>query len=276
MPVVCNICPHRCKLSDGQQGICRARECIDGKIVAKYYGKLSFVSLDPIEKKPLRMFMPGSMILSVGSLGCNMRCQFCQNHEISQDFDGERTMTVTPVMLAEKALELKNDGHGNIGVAYTYNEPFVSFEYMKDCSELVNERNLKNVIVTNGIVNDGPLDEILKTADAMNIDLKTFNADKYRYLGGDLETVKETILRSMVKCHVEVTTLIVPGISDDREEFNEEISWLASADRDLPLHISRFFPRYRMSEEKMIPIDEMYSFYEMAREKLNFVFLGNC
>lgn len=217
MKKVCDICHHRCKLEEGQIGLCRARINRDGNIVADNYGKLTSLALDPIEKKPLKRFHPGSMILSAGSYGCNMRCSFCQNCEISMT-DGEHAhaVNVTPEDLVEKAKELMP--RGNIGIAYTYNEPLVGYEFVYDCAKLAAARGLKNVVVTNGCICHTPLVLLLPYIDAINIDLKAFTEDFYSRMGGDLETVKQTIATAARSCHVEVTTLIIPNENDSEAE----------------------------------------------------------
>ncbi|HPJ77001.1 MAG TPA: radical SAM protein, partial [Clostridia bacterium] len=192
MKVKCRICPHGCILDEGQIGFCKARMNVNGEIICKNYAKLTSIALDPIEKKPLYRFMPNKMILSVGSYGCNLRCPFCQNYEISMADDNlVKTYDTPPDYLVNVALSLKSKG--NIGIAYTYNEPFISFEYVMDSSKLAHEKGLVNVLVTNGYVCEEPLLEILPHIDAMNIDLKAFNEEFYKKIGGDLNTVLNTI-----------------------------------------------------------------------------------
>ncbi len=273
--MICELCFHRCDLSEGQAGLCRARACRDGAVVPLNYGKLTSLALDPIEKKPLRRFHPGSLILSAGSFGCNLRCPFCQNHEISMDAEGEReTVELSPEDLADKALELQC--HGNIGVAYTYNEPLVGYEYVRDCAALVHERDMVNLLVTNGTIEEAPWRALLPLIDAANIDLKGFTPEWYQRLGGDLETVKRSISLASDRCHVEVTTLLVPGKNDSAEEIKALARWLSSVDRDIPLHLSRFFPRYRMLDKPPTPVDRVYRLADVAREYLSFVYTGNC
>ena len=224
--MICKLCFHHCDLSEGQTGLCRARACRDGMIVPLNYGKVTSLALDPIEKKPLRRFHPGSLILSVGSFGCNLRCPFCQNHEISMAVEGElETVELSPEALADKALELQC--HGNIGVAYTYNEPLVGYEYVRDCTAQVRERGMVNVLVTNGTIEEPSWRALLPLIDAANIDLKGFTPEWYKRLGGDLETVKRFITRASADCHVELTTLIVPGENDGEDEMEEEARWIA-------------------------------------------------
>ena len=273
--MICELCFHHCDLPEGQTGFCRARTCRDGAIAPLNYGKVTSLALDPIEKKPLRRFHPGGKILSVGSFGCNLRCPFCQNHEISMSGDGElKAAEISPEALAGKALELRP--YGNIGVAYTYNEPLVGYEYVRDCAVLVREQGMVNVLVTNGTVEEDPWRELLPLIDAANIDLKGFTPEWYQRLGGDLETVKRSISLAAERCHVEVTTLLVPGENDGEEEVRSLARWLASVDGNIPLHLSRFFPRYRMMNKPPTPVEQVYHLADVAREYLSFVYKGNC
>lgn len=275
MKALCELCFHHCALDEGQTGLCRARACQDGKIVSLNYGKLTSLALDPIEKKPLRRFHPGSLILSVGSFGCNMRCPFCQNHEISMAGDsGIPTVEVSPEQLAAQAAELVP--HGSIGVAYTYNEPLTGYEYVRDCAALVHEQGMVNVLVTNGTVEEEPWRALLPLVDAANIDLKGFTPSWYRRLGGDLETVKRSIVLAAERCHVEVTTLLIPGENDSEEEIRELARWLASISSEIPLHLSRFFPRYRMLDRPPTPVEQVSRLAETARRYLSYVYTGNC
>ena len=275
MKALCELCFHHCALDEGQTGLCRARACQDGKIVSLNYGKLTSLALDPIEKKPLRRFHPGSLILSVGSFGCNMRCPFCQNHEISMAGDsGIPTVEVSPEQLAAQAAELVP--HGSIGVAYTYNEPLTGYEYVRDCAALVHEQGMVNVLVTNGTVEEEPWRVLLPLVDAANIDLKGFTPSWYRRLGGDLETVKRSIVLAAERCHVEVTTLLIPGENDSEEEIRELARWLASISPEIPLHLSRFFPQYQMVDRLPTPVEQVYRLSEAAQEYLSHVYTGNC
>lgn len=275
MSIKCELCFHRCQLAEGQTGFCRARACQDGAVVPLNYGKLTSLALDPIEKKPLRRFRPRSLILSVGSFGCNLRCPFCQNHEISMAGDGAiQTMDLSPEHLANKAAELIP--RGNIGVAYTYNEPLVGYEYVCDCAALVHDRGMVNVLVTNGTMSEQPWRKLLPCLDAVNIDLKGFTPEWYRRLGGDLDTVKRSIALAAEQCHVEVTTLLVPGENDSVEEIRALAQWLASVNPNIPLHLSRFFPRYEMRDHPPTPVDEVYRLADEARAWLTYVYTGNC
>ena len=279
MAAFCSTCFHRCHLEEGQTGFCRARVNRGGSIVLANYGKFTALALDPIEKKPLARFFPGSRILSLGSWGCNMRCAFCQNHSISQCGETEllsKGLSVeefSPAEIAAQALALR--GRGNIGVAYTYNEPLIAWEFVRDCARLVREAGMKNVIVTNGCVLAPVLEELLPFIDAANIDLKCFSPASYKKLGGDLESVKAAIKLCHGHCHLELTTLIVPGFNDSEEEIAEEAAWIASIDRDIPLHITRFFPRWQLTDRFPTPVESIYRLADRARRELSDVLVGN-
>ncbi len=275
MKVKCGICPQDCVMDGGQTGFCRARSAKDGAVVCDNYGLVTSMSLDPIEKKPLRCFHPGSTILSVGSFGCNLRCAFCQNHEISMCSPKRtRTVSVSPEELVDKALALKSSR--NIGIAYTYNEPLIGYEFVRDCAVLAHQNGLSNVLVTNGYVNETPLRELLPYISAMNIDLKAFAEEFYQTLHGHIEPVKRTITIAAAQCHVEVTTLIIPGQNDSPDEMRALSEWLAAVDPCIPLHISRFFPRYHMTDGEATPVETVYSLADLARENLEHVYTGNC
>lgn len=274
MSQTCTLCFHHCQLDEGQTGFCRARAGRGDKIVPLNYGRLTSLALDPIEKKPLRRFHPGSQILSVGSFGCNLRCPFCQNASIAQVGSEAPTRNVTPEELASLARELVP--RGNIGVAYTYNEPLVGYEYVLDCAERIHQAGLLNVLVSNGTIEEKPWRELLPLIDAANIDLKGFNESWYRSLSGDLATVKRNIVIAAEHCHVEVTTLIIPGSNDSPAEMQAEAKWLAAINPDIPLHISRFFPRHHMTNRPPTPVDTIYHLADIAREHLQYVYTGNC
>ena len=256
-----------------------ARKNEHGKMICENYGKVTSLALDAIEKKPLKLFHPGSRILSVGSYGCNLRCAFCQNYEISMaDAEAAETVYISPEALVDKAIACKDAG--NIGVAFTYNEPLVGWEYIRDTGALVKKAGMKNVLVTNGTAAPEILEEILPVTDAMNIDLKGFRESYYRELGGDLGTVKEFILHAAAGCHVELTTLIVPGKNDEISEMEKEAEWIASVGvlvgKEIPLHVTRFFPRYHMTDREATAVEKVYNLAETARKYLKYVFVGNC
>lgn len=277
MKTICQVCIHHCALEPGQTGLCRARKNEGGEIICDNYGRITSMALDPIEKKPLHDFHPGSMILSVGSYGCNLRCPFCQNHEISMtDRETPEAEYVAPGQLADMALIWKEQKKaGNIGVAYTYNEPLVGWEFVRDTARLVREYGMRNVLVTNGTASLEVLEELLPWMDAMNIDLKGFREEYYRKLGGDLETVKTFIARAAESCHVELTTLIVPGENDSPEEMEAQAKWISGLHPAIPLHITRFFPRYRMTDREATDVKLLYRLARTAERYLEKVYVGN-
>ena len=287
--LTCTVCPHGCRLAPGATGRCRARKHVtedgEGKIVPVNYGIVTSLALDPIEKKPLARFHPGSYIVSVGSFGCNLSCPFCQNHEISMKGAGdfisiplpeEGDNYVSPNELTQIALNTRK--RGNIGVAFTYNEPLIGFEYVLDTAKLLKNEGLKTVLVTNGCVNDEVADMVLPYTDALNIDLKSFKEGIYKNtLGGDLEAVKRFIRKANELCHVELTTLVVPGMNDTEEEMRDIAGWIASlpGGDEIPLHITRFFPRYRMKDAEPTEVDKIYELTDIAGQYLKYVYPGN-
>ena len=267
--IVCDICPVHCKLAEGQAGICRGRAVIDGQLVATNYGRIVSFNLDPIEKKPLYHFLPGSQIASAGPNGCNLRCKWCQNCEISQ-FDAP-TRFVPPETLAERAM-----GHGSVGLAYTYAEPMIWFETIRDTAPLVRERGGVNVLVTNGYIEEEPLEELLPLIDAANVDLKFADPRLYQTgSGARLDVVQRTIER-LVKAgvHVEITHLLVTGMSDNEQGVKQISEWIASIDKDIPLHLSRYFPRH-LAKEPPTLLEFMERAWDLARNSLRYVYLGN-
>jgi len=281
MPV-CDVCFRQCKIEEGQTGFCGARTCRGGQIVAANYGRLTSLALDPIEKKPLKMFHPGSMILSLGSYGCNLRCPFCQNSSISWSQKAfeykDRAEFYEPEEVVKTALSLRP--RGNIGLAFTYNEPLVGYEFVHDTARLAKEAGLQNVLVTNGSATQKVLNEILPYIDAMNIDLKAFTDHFYRnFIGGDFQMVKDFITTAAGACHVELTTLIIPGENDSEEEMRELSSWVAALEnqtgKKIPLHITRFFPAFKLTDRAPTPVNTILRLVEVAKENLEFVFPGN-
>lgn len=274
---VCSICPHSCSLAPGQAGLCRARVGVPGAVEDWNYGRVTSLALDPVEKKPLARFMPGSNVLSVGSYGCNMRCAFCQNSSIAcAGADDVRWRYMSPEALAAMAQDLVSQG--NIGVAFTYNEPFVGYEFLRDTAKLLHGAGLKTVVVSNGLVNAEPLSAVLPYIDAANIDLKAFSEGTYEQLGGNLECVMGTIaaMTGCGTCHLEVTTLVVPGMNDSEDEIESAAKWLASLSPDIPYHLSRFFPCHKMQDRPATDVSEVYELAEVARRYLNHVYTGNC
>ena len=275
--VLCDVCPKFCKLREGQIGFCRARSNIGGKIVPINYGQATSLALDPIEKKPLMRFCPGTYILSYGSYGCNLRCPYCQNASISMAGpDNCPHRLITPEGLTDLAVDLSKQEPGNIGVAFTYNEPTVCFEFIRDTSKLLHEAGLKSVVVTNRGLVRKYADELLPHVDALNIDLKGFSDEFYRYVKGEFDTVKEFIKAAVEhKCHVELTTLAIPTKNDDPEEMEREAEWIASISPDIPLHLSRFFPRYKVDDLPPTPAETIYRLKDIAQKKLKYVYTGN-
>lgn len=345
MKQICQVCFHHCALEEGQTGLCRARRNVDGYIVCINYGKITALALDPVEKKPLRRFHPGSRILSVGSFGCNFACPFCQNHEISmageapaeteagagagecrcscrsvngtpdkpavsgqrngtpdkptvagrrngmpdkQAVSGRRNgqqrtgkagpfaeyVEMSPAQVVRRALQLETQG--NIGIAYTYNEPLVGWEFVRDCAGLAHAHGLKNVVVTNGSLDGALLSELLPYIDAFNIDLKGFTDEFYRMVHGSFGAVMDFIRQAAAVSHVEVTTLVIPGLNDSEGEIAALARWLAGVRPDIVLHLSRFFPCYHMMDRQATPVGTVYRLAEVARESLEFVYTGNC
>lgn len=269
----CFLCPHRCIIRHGEAGICGARENREGELNLVTEGIISGLSLDPIEKKPLYHFYPGTSILSVGSYGCNLKCDFCQNYHISQNISVEESRRLDPRELVHKASATR----GNIGIAYTYNEPVIWFEYVMKCAEPASALGLRNVLVTNGYINTAPLKEMIRVIDAFNIDLKAFNNDFYRrFTGATLQPVLEAIMTVAASGrHLEITTLILPGLNDSADEMRRQAEWIAeNAGRSVPLHLSRYFPMYRRSTPATPP-ETILKLREVAAEYLDFVYSGN-
>lgn len=267
----CFLCPHHCRLAPGQKGRCHTRYNDNGTLRSLTYGQCSALALDPIEKKPLRQFHPGSMILSVGSWGCNLSCAFCQNWQIAQE--KPPTRYISPDELTNLAIEQKRNG--NIGVAFTYNEPILSYEYILDTAPLLHRAGLYTVMVSNGYIAEEPLRHLSPYIDAWNIDLKGFTNTFYQTLcGGTIEPVKRTIALAATVSHVEVTTLIIPGCNDSPDEMKQEAEWLASLNPDMALHITRYFPCYRCATPPTPP-DTLYALADIAKTYLSHVYVGN-
>jgi pyruvate formate lyase activating enzyme len=265
----CALCPNNCVIAPGKSGMCSVRVNDNGTAGLPYYGKLSAVSVDPIEKKPLYHFYPSKPILSIGFVGCSFRCPFCQNYSISQSV--ERGLAYTgPNEIVESALR-----RNSFGIAYTYSEPIVHFEYVTDCAAEARGRGLKNVLVTNGYINPGPARELVKLTDAANIDLKGFQEDFYtKEIGGALQPVKNFIEYAADNIHVEVTTLVIPGKNDSEEEIRSMASFLADIRPDIPYHLSCYYPTYHYTIPRT-SADLVRRLADVAREKLQYVYVGN-
>jgi pyruvate formate lyase activating enzyme len=268
--VRCRLCPHNCIIRDGKYGICGVRKNNAGLLNTEIYGRLTAVAMDPIEKKPLYHFHPGSQILSIGTRGCNLKCPYCQNWHISQDRLAQTTFYHPEQIISAAVRE------GSIGIAYTYSEPLIWYEYVKDTAALAREKNLVNVLVTNGFINRAPLEELLPLIDAMNIDLKSFRDETYRTVQkGKLPDVLDTIRLSHERgCHIELTTLVVTGMNDDPAEMRGIIDFIASVDPAIPWHISRYYPNYRY-DRPATDVSFMMKVLEEAEAKLHYVYCGN-
>lgn len=268
----CELCPHRCLLKPGQKGLCGVRQADpDGQaLFALNDGLASSVHLDPVEKKPLYHWHPGTEILSVGTVGCNLRCPFCQNWELARWDPSVVLQHITPQALVQAA-----KGMGSRGVAFTYNEPLVWFEFLFDAAPLLRREGLDVVLVTNGTINSGPLMELLPFISAANVDLKAFSEEGYRILGGFLKPVLETIQAlKKARVHVELTHLLVPGINLEKRSFEEMIEWIREIDENIPLHLSRYFPHWRWTEPAT-PLHLMEEYREIASRRMPYVYLGN-
>lgn len=267
--IQCELCPNNCTIKNDSSGICGVRQNKDGKLTLPFYGECTAINIDPVEKKPLYHFYPGSTILSLGFAGCSFRCPFCQNYSISQFLDSP-TRRLSP----EDAVTMAID-QNSFGIAYTYSEPTVHFEFCLDTSKLARDKGIKNVLVTNGYLNKEPANELLEYTDAANVDLKSFNPEFYKKeIGGNLEPVLEFIRIAAEKTSLEITTLVIPGKNDSKEEMREIASFIASIDNTIPLHLSCYYPTYKYT----IPPTEEALITELAavaKEQLDYVYLGN-
>lgn len=268
--VHCRLCPNECVIPSGGRGACGARINKDGALYAEVYGKTTGIALDPIEKKPLYRYHPGEYILSLGTKGCNLRCEFCQNWRISRELDSP-TQDITSEEAVAKAKELRS-----FGIAYTYNEPFIWYEFVFDTAKLARARGLANVLVTNGYVNMGPLEGMLPLIDAMNIDLKSFDDEFYAgTCKGRLKPILDVIKRSARSCHIELTNLIIPTLNDSEDVISKMVDWIYSnLGPDIPLHLSRYFPCCNMKLPPT-PIETLKKAAAIAMKKLRYVYLGN-
>jgi pyruvate formate lyase activating enzyme len=273
--VKCNLCPHNCIIGDGKTGKCGVRQNREGDIYLTSYGVVSSTGFDPIEKKPLYHFFPGKMIFSIGSFGCNLKCRFCQNWEISQCLPDSRSEY--KVLQPDELVKTAGERRDNVGIAFTYNEPSVWFEYMCDIAELSKRAGMKNVMVTNGFINQAPLEELIDWVDAFNVDLKAFTEDFYHTQTlSKLEPVKDS-LKQIRKSgrHLEITNLVITGLNDRRTDFLEMVKWIAGElGKDTVLHLSRYFPNYRLSHPPTPP-ETLGALYATAKKYLDFVYLGN-
>lgn len=271
--VQCLLCPHVCKIAKGELGICRVRRNVEGELNLINYGQVTAESLDPIEKKPLKLYMPGQKVFSLGTFGCNLACGFCQNWSIAHG-EAPPAKYLSPLEAVEKAAALELSG--NIGIAYTYSEPLMWYEYVLDTARLVREKGLKNILVTNGYINPKPLQGLIPYLDAVNLDIKGYTKDYYQQVcKGRIDPVLSSAkLLAQGGIHLEVTTLLVTTLNDSPEEIYQLASWLAAIDESIPLHLTRYFPNYKM-ELPPTPLDTMYKAEREAKKVLKNVFLGN-
>jgi len=266
----CHLCPYECQIPPGGLGACGVRQNKDGTLYTLVYGKASSIALDPIEKKPLYRYHPGEHILSLGTRGCNLHCDFCQNWHISQEVDVPME-DITSEEIVERSKEL-----GSFGIAYTYNEPFIWYEFVLDTAKLARHNGLENVLVTNGFVNEEPLKGMLPYIDAMNIDLKAFDEDFYtKVCKGRLKPILNVIKISAKSCHVELTNLIIPTLNDSEAMIRKMADWIyENLGPGVPLHLSRYFPCYKMTIPPT-PIETLRMAERIAKEKLKYVYVGN-
>jgi len=266
--VECRLCPFNCSLLEGRTGICKGKKNIGGSLKAINYGLTTSMNMDPIEKKPLYHFFPGSRILSIGPNGCNLKCNFCQNHNISQE--DYPTRFFSPEEVVNFALS-----RGSIGIAYTYTEPLIWFEYVMDCSKVARAKGLVNVLVTNGVINPDPLDELIPWIDAMNIDIKSMDERFYKKIcKGSLDIVLDNVRRAAGSVHVEITNLVISGLNDSDDMFYKLTDFLAGLDPLVPLHFSRYHPDYQQTAPPT-PLETLERASAIASRKLKHVFIGN-
>ncbi|UQZ91045.1 hypothetical protein C4J81_18205 [Deltaproteobacteria bacterium Smac51] len=266
----CSLCAHKCRIEVGTVGRCGVRGADENGFISPCLGWFSACAVDPIEKKPLLHFQPGTQIFSLGSMGCNMFCPFCQNHHLAHPRKRLSFEQLTPTALLTQVVE-----QNLTSVAYTYNEPLLQAEFIVEAAPMARERKIATVLVTNGMFSDTALEDLTPWLDAVNIDLKTFNKKKYAQMGGSLKAVQNTIsYMAQAGIHVELTTLVVPGISDDRDEFAELVDWVAGVSNNIPLHISRYFPANKYHEPPT-DVNLMKTFHNIAKGRLRHVHLGN-
>ena len=267
----CTLCPHFCTIKQGQSGLCKVRHNNGGLGSIPYYGHVTSMALDPIEKKPLYHFNPGSNILSVGFTGCNLFCPFCQNWHISQNIEAPGKY-ISPDDLIIAAKKDKQ-------IAYTYSEPLIHIEYILDCMKKARKENVANVLVTNGCINAQPAQDILEYSQAANIDLKCFSKKTYTdILGGDLDTVLYFIKKAVeMGVHVEITTLLVPGLNDNDKELDEIINFIAELEcreKPIPWHVSAYHPDWKWNAPNT-PEDLIFKTVQKAQSRLTYVYAGN-
>jgi len=284
--IQCDLCPHQCKLGEGLSGRCKVRKVHNGKLIAAGYGQISSIAIDPIEKKPLYHFYPGCAIFSIGGWGCNLGCVFCQNWTISQQFIEGNEMYSPEDIIGMVLKAKKSPGQLGIrrlsdspvvGIAYTYNEPMVGYEFVFDCAQLAKKAGLVNVLVTNGYILPEPASQLLPLIDALNIDIKGITENFYhKYCHASLSPVQKFIKQAIsAGCHVELTNLIIPGLNDSDEEIQAIAHWIAqNAGKYTPLHLSAYRPEYKL-DIPPTPVQTLEHAFELCRKELVYVYIGN-
>lgn len=268
--IQCQLCPNNCIILPEKTGVCKVRKNINGKLFSIFYGKPCTVHIDPIEKKPLYHFLPGTLSLSIGSFGCNLHCLHCQNYNISQEFPQDpKVKEYSPEEIVE--LAIKNNCPS---ISYTYTDPIIMYEYMIDIAKIAKKNKLKNIIISNGYINEEPLKNLLKYIDAANIDLKAFNENFYKKICGvKLKPVLNS-LKILKKIHIEITNLLIPGQNDNMKEIEKMCKWIKENLGDIPIHFSRYFPYYK-SHQPITPIETLKKAKQIAEKYLTHVHLGN-
>lgn len=265
--ILCELCPRACRIKNGEEGDCWAYKNVDGKLFAKNYGKFVTATYDPIEKKPFFHYYPNSVVLSVAHNGCNLKCQFCQNGDIALERKDSKDISL------QTLLDYSGKSH-SIGVAYTFTEPLIWFEFLIDATRKLKGIGQKNVLVTNGYINDIPLQDLLPYVDAVNISVKSMREEAYqKHMDGHVDTVLNAVRGSFKKTHLEVTYLVIPGISDSDKELGDFVDFMESVSPEIPVHIKRHFPHYKMTDVPVTPNETMVKAYKMATQKLQYVYL---
>lgn len=267
--VSCELCPHHCIVAPNETGRCNVRKNIEGRLYSLNYGKVSGLAVDPVEKKPLHFWRPGSQILSFGTFGCNMSCKFCQNFDISQNVPNYQIVMPEDIVTEAERLSLQ-------AIAYTYNEPTVFYEMMLETAILAKKKGIANVLVSNGFINPKPLKKLIPYLDAANIDVKTYDKGLYRAVcSGELDPVLSTVkLLTQEKIHTELTCLLVPGLFEDLTLVEAFFKNLRDVAGDVPIHLSRYFPRY-LYQEPPTDIGKMLEIQYIVQKYFSYAKLGN-
>jgi len=268
--VRCVLCPHRCLIKEGGYGLCNARGNKGGALVSKSYGSVSAINIDPVEKKPLFHFYPGSKTLSFGSFGCNLSCGFCQNYSISAGNPASAEVRLSP----EDALYFALEKNIKL-ISYTYNEPVTNYEWVLETAELAGKKGMQNILVTNGYINEEPLLKLCDFIEAANVDLKAFNDTFYKNCGGSLSPVLKTIeILYKKKVHLELTNLIIEDENSSEDEFKKMIDFISGLSDEIPLHLSRYFPAYKFTKPQTSE-ETLKKLYDISRKRLKYVYIGN-